>query len=269
MEAATRYTHDGSEPVRTSPYAQGVAKLREARQERPFTFRENVLARVEAYERGNKTLFSIYLDSCTGVAYKGKSTRFQIVSPSSELISIPANFNNSFLPINFDHVQGIELDSSNGKYNQGLPKDEVLDHLGWLIAMEADSHLLKTYCDIVFAELGNPKTAMAFYVRQNTKQDELRALFVNNLDIHSYAEGNSSLNDGESFLRGSPVVGASREKTGSAYRNPALTEQERLEQRIVDVLSPFDKHVGNFNQKQYQRDKQTAVNELLKLYKGR
>ena len=195
----------GYEIVSVSSYAQGVAKLRTLG-EQPKTFRENIEAKVIAYENGDKSLLRIWLDSCTGIAYKQKSTQFQIVSPSSELINIPAAFRRSFLPVNYDDIAGIELDSSNGKYNQGLTKDEVLDHPGWLAAV-GDKALLKAYHGIIFKEF-KKKKAMGFYVRQNTDEDQLRALFVFNLDSNSYAFGYNNLNYNGSFLRGSPVVGA-------------------------------------------------------------
>ncbi|MDP3698571.1 MAG: hypothetical protein Q8R47_03210 [Nanoarchaeota archaeon] len=253
------------EVIKANTYAQGVAKLRELG-EQPKTFKENIEARVVAYENSDKTLFDTWLESCTAVVNKKMSTRFQIVSLSTELMSIPANFNKSFLPVDYDTVQGIELDSSNQKYDQGLTKDEVMDHAGWLLAVEADAPLLKTYRDIVFAELGNPKTAMRFYVRQNNGQDELRALFVNDLDYNSNAGGGGNLNYSGSFLRGSPVVRA--KKSGSAYRNPAMTEERRLEGKILEALAPFDQLKSPATTKLYDDLKQKALQELKKLYHG-
>src|SRR3989344_5507596 len=258
MEAVARQNMD-YEVIKAASYVQGVAKLRKAG-EQPKTFKENIQARVVAYENGDRQLFETWLDSCTAVANKAHSTKFKVVPQSTNLLNIPAHFNKSFLPVDYDIIQEVEVDSSEMKYNQGLTKGEVLDHPGWLLAVEADAPLLKTYRDIVFTELRNPKTAMRFYVRQNPDQDELRALFVFNLGYDSYAYGNNSLNNGGSFLRGSPVV---RSAAGAA------PEKQALEQKVAKILSPFDKYVGTVNQKQYQREKQEVVQELLELYKGR
>ncbi len=270
METATRYVHDGREPVRTSTYAKGVAQLREAGQERPFTFRENIMARVEAYERGDKTLFNTWLDSCTGIVTKSESTLFQLVSPSPELIHTPSGFNDSFLPIDYDAVQGIVLDSSKGKYNQLLENRDILIHGGWLAAVEKDKALLKVYRDIMFKGFKRDK-AMGFYVRQNTEEDELRALFVHDLNNYSNANGDGNLIYDGSFLRGSPVVvsaaGAREKKPGSAYRNQAMTEEERLDERVRAILSPYEQLKCSGTVKLYDNITENAVRELKGLYK--
>ncbi|MEK6951013.1 MAG: hypothetical protein AABX13_04795 [Nanoarchaeota archaeon] len=49
-----------------------------------------------------------------------------------------------------------------------------------------------------------PDKLMGFYVRQNTEQDELRALFVRNLGNGSSAGSESNLGDDCSFLRVAP-----------------------------------------------------------------
>ena len=86
---------------KTSTYALGVYALRDAYLRggcsdqplfdnlvRPLTFRENILARVEDYERivgsdgkgrdkkERLRLFEIWLDSCTGIGYKAGTTKF-------------------------------------------------------------------------------------------------------------------------------------------------------------------------------------------------
>ena len=65
--------------------------------------------------------------------------------------------------------------------------------------------MLKTYRDIVFAE---PKTdtAMGFWLRTDIPEDQLRALFVGNLNYYSFAGGYYGLYNDGSFLRVAPVV---------------------------------------------------------------
>ncbi|MBU2590383.1 MAG: hypothetical protein KKB39_06500, partial [Nanoarchaeota archaeon] len=107
---------------------------------RPLTFEENIKARVDDYEtlfdkNGNerdlearKRLFQIGLDSCTGIAYKAKTTKFKILNECSELINIASNFNSKYLPINYRGINSIELDSSQGVYNKLLTPEQILEH---------------------------------------------------------------------------------------------------------------------------------------------
>ena len=202
----------GYEVIIADTYARGVAKLRELG-ELPKMFKENIEARVTAYENGDRELFNIWLDSCTAVVNKKRSTKFKIVPKSKDLITIPENFNGACLPVAYAGVKnGIGLDSSKGKYNQPLSEGEPLVHKGWLAAVE-DKSLLKAYHNIIFKGFKQER-AMGFYVRENTPKDELRALFVGGLGGYSYAGGYGYLNGGGPFLRGSPVVSAKKTGTG-------------------------------------------------------
>ena len=253
------------EVLKADTYAKGVARLQKLGEERPKTFKENIVARVVAYENGDNELFDTMLDSCTGVVNKKKSTKFKVVPQSRDLIDVHVTFNKSFLPIDYDTVHRIELDSSDGKYNQNLTRDEILDHPGWLVAVEADAHLLKTYRDIIFNGLKKEK-AMGFYVRQNTEQDELRALFVYDLFNDSYAGGSYDLDNVGSFLRGSPVVGARSarvEKSGSENKDP----ESSLVLEVRGILSRFDKYVGYVNETEHLRERYQAEEQLLALLK--
>ncbi|MBU2590381.1 MAG: hypothetical protein KKB39_06490 [Nanoarchaeota archaeon] len=177
----------------------------------PLTFEENIKARVDDYEtlfdeNGNERdlnlrtrLFNIWLDSCTGIAYKAKTTKFKIVTECSELINIASNFNSKYLPINYRGINSIELDSSQGVYNKLLTPEQILEHPAWNTAVQ-DKSLLKTYTDLVF-KLNSGDERMGFWVRQNTAKDELRALFVVNLDDYSFANGDYDLDSLAYFLR--------------------------------------------------------------------
>jgi len=214
---------------RADTYAKGVEALRNAcladplnaqplftqndnsRIIRPLTFEENIKARVNDFEtlldeNGNdrsleqrKRLFNTWLDSCTGIAYKSKTTKFKIITECSELINIANNFKKAYLPISYDAVNGIELDSNNDIYNTLLTPQQVLEHKAWN-AVVNDSSLLKTYSGIVF-QLHSGDERMGFRVRQNTEKDELRALYVNNIDLNSIASGTNNLNNNAYFLR--------------------------------------------------------------------
>ena len=179
---------------------------------RPLTFKENLEVRVTDYENNKDTeerkcLFKHWNDSCTGVAYKGGTTKFKIVPRCHELITIAKDFRETSLPVNQDAVAGIELDRAAGKYTAHLTKDEVLANEGWKAAVENDLELLKTYRDIVFTELKRDD-AMAFCVLDKPADDQLRALFVGDLNSNSNAYGSNDLNNYGSFLHVAPSSGA-------------------------------------------------------------
>ena len=210
----------------TDTYAGGVHNLREACQSennqahpkftrtqggiyRPLTFKENLQARVEDYESHPSDddkrlrLFNMWLDSCCGVAYKSKSTKFKLVPICEELITIDQDFDDPSLAINYRRANGIKLDKNKGRYNTALTKQEVLDHPAWLAAVEGDRALLKTYSDIVFAEKDTDR-AMWFWVLDKPDNDQLRALFVNMIGSNSSAYGGNNLRNNGSFLRVAP-----------------------------------------------------------------
>jgi hypothetical protein len=208
-----------------STYAEGVHALREACSSdprnahptftqddgtsiiRPLTFRETIEARTNDYERRRETeertqLFKRWNDSSTGIAYKASTKLFRVVPISKQVVGIDKDFNEAFLPVEYDSLEGAELDSADGStYNVLLTKDEVTNHPAWRAAVEDDLSLLRTYRDIVFTEKGNPEKAMAFWVLSNTGEDQLKALYVDNLSNISDAFGSSSLSNYGSFLR--------------------------------------------------------------------
>ncbi len=185
---------------------------------RPLTFRETIEARVNSYEQNKPreerlVLFKRWNDSCTAAAYKQGTTAFTLVPISKDLIILAEDFNEGYLPVPYSSLEGkgVELDSTADVYNTALDRDKIPDHRGWRAALEDDIILLTTYRDIVFEELKErsktktmPEKAMGFWIRQNTPTDELRALFVYNLDGNSSANGNYYLSDFGSFVRLAP-----------------------------------------------------------------
>jgi hypothetical protein len=218
----------------TDTYAKGVAALKAAcasdpdchprhifRKDgsgtiyRPLTFKENIEARVEDYNTRNnpdgtarsederQQLFAsgVWNDSCTGIAYKANSTKFKIIFPCEQLINIDSGFNSAFLPVDYDALQGIELDTTNGIYRALLTKSKVLEHPAWLAAVEDDKVLLKEYADIMFD--WKQGDLMAFWTRDSVTTTELRALCVDDSDYGSVAFG-GVLDGGGRFVRCSP-----------------------------------------------------------------
>ena len=229
-----------------STYAQGKAALQsECAQEenqnhpvyvlkdgvrvyRPLTFRENLTARVEDFNtlkdtHGKKRtlqdrlrLFDTYLDSCTSVAYKARSTIFTIIPQDTELITLPSTFTQSYLQAEYPS-HAVNLDSTEGKYNCDLTEGQVLDHNAWLMAVEGDRVLLQEVANITFTELEQhhrKESGMRFYVQNNNNpQVDLRkALFVYNLDVSSNADGSSSLYGDGSFLRVAPLSSSAKKR---------------------------------------------------------
>ncbi|MEK6817070.1 MAG: hypothetical protein AABY09_05625, partial [Nanoarchaeota archaeon] len=161
----------------------------------------NTLHNPDGSVRGDEDrlrLFGTWLDSCTGIAYQKGTTLFKIITESEDLINIGKGFNGAYLPVNYPQLQGVELDSSRGTYNELLTKNEVLKHPAWNAAVN-DKTLLKDYADLI-SGFGNGNK-MGFYVWQNTSKDELQALCVYDLYDSADANGCSDLDDGGHFVR--------------------------------------------------------------------
>ena len=216
---------------RTNTYALGVDALKKACEKeknifhpqytkadgrqiyRPLTLRENCAAMVWDYETLEKPDGSLrtreerlrlftpsWKDSCTSVVTNAGTTKFKVVPQSAGLITIAREFESTFLPVDYSSVQATELDSASGLYNQLLPEGKVPEVEGWRQGVEEDVYLLKTLAHIVCTER-KCDSAMGFWVRPNTFQDEERALFIDNLSSNCNADGNDFLYNLGSFLR--------------------------------------------------------------------
>lgn len=188
-----------------------------SRRYRPLTMRENFQAQVEDFwtlknQNGKKRtlddrlrLFTdSWTDSCTSIAYKGGTSEFTIIPHDEALITLPANFTEQFLAIAYPAFPSMRLNSSNGKYNWYLTKQDVLDHEGWLTAIEGDQYTLRERVNITFSMLKEKygrEVGMSFHVGSSLQQDMRRALFVRSLSNNSDASGSGNLNYGGSFLR--------------------------------------------------------------------
>lgn len=164
-------------------YAEGIAKLKEQKK-KPFTFSENVEARIIDYEENieDARLFRSWLNSVTGVAYKSKSTKFKLILRSDKLENIVKGFNQSFIPIDYSTEKGIEFDRKKGKYDQLLTREEVKNHEFWIAIMNGDKEKLARYVDIWFDEIGKREKGMGVYLGYNIEEDELWALTLGDGD---------------------------------------------------------------------------------------
>ncbi len=186
---------------------------------RPLSFKENLLARVDDFETlknkdgSNKTieerlrLFDTLLDSCTGIVYSSKNENdFMIVPVCKELITIPKNFSNEYLSVDYASLQGrgTRLKRSQAKYDELLTESKVISHPAWIASVEEDITLLGTYTSIAFKHSSRSEgKLMGFYLRNQIEKDQLRGLFVSDRNYNSNA-GGSNLYDGSSFLRATP-----------------------------------------------------------------
>ena len=190
-------------------YAQAMQKLRDLDAD-PLTFAETIRARVEDYERltddeGNKRteadrlrLFNKYFDTVTGVAYKADTTLMKLIDRADDFVHIDKDFNKEFLPCDYDALSGVELDTSEGTYNEWLTQGDVLAHPAWNVAVP-DYPTLETYTNIVFTQ--KPGKRMRFWPRTNVTSNELRALVIYDMDISSSAGGGSNLSSDARLLR--------------------------------------------------------------------
>ena len=192
---------------------------------RPLSFKENIQARVENYETTHnpdgrertleERLFFIMErqnNSCTAIVYKAGTTKFKVVPISEHLITLDPDFKEDFIRAKYSNIPGTELDSEKGRYSEIMEKKDVLNHPGWLAAVEEDKALLNSYVNIIFTELEKyHRTAgMGFWVSQYIVTDELRALLVCHLISKSIADGSRNLNYGGSFLRRNPSLGVTK-----------------------------------------------------------
>ncbi len=199
LNVQPRYTK--FEVIHANTYAEGVAKLKEQGR-KPFTFVENVEARISDYGVNGKSaeLFKTCLDSVTGTVYKAHSTKFKLVLKSDKLENIAKNFDRSFIPVDYNNEHGLELDSTKGKYNKPLTRKEAKNHKFWLVAMNGDKEKLAEYVDMWFDKTGE-ESGMGVYLRSNTSQDELRALVLDDGDVDSDA-GVGDLDNIAQFVSG-------------------------------------------------------------------
>jgi hypothetical protein len=183
----------------TTTYAKCIAELKKQGR-KPFTFSENIEARIADYEANGKDakLFDTWLSSVTGIAYKANSTKFKLILRSDKLENI-TDLGQDFVPFNYDAEQGLEFDNTKGKYNQDLTREEAKNHEFWLAAMNGDKEKLDSYVDIWFDKTG-AKRGMGICLRGILYKDELRALTLNDDFLTSEASDHNYLFSNPRFI---------------------------------------------------------------------
>jgi hypothetical protein len=220
-EASTSFTVQYLLMPQTSTYALGLHELQEACEReknqnqqqitlpdnrkvyRANTFLENIMARMNDWEtlvnpdgsertpEDRKRYFTTWLDSSCGIAYQKGSTvlKLQLVCP--ELMGIAKDFAQAFLPVNYASFRGdVTLDSGSENFVRDV----------WLALLEGKEDVYTQYLKVL-KEIVGKKITPDFWKRQNTETDELRAVYVNNLDLNSGADGYNYLVINGRFLR--------------------------------------------------------------------
>jgi len=174
---------------------------------RPFTFAENLRARLED---DKSPLWDSYLNSCTGILYKGNPkggvVKFKIIQISEGLLGLPENFSREYVPLNFDAIETEETFRTDSVVcNQVLTPDMARGHRAWLAAAGYDQKLLNDYVKRAEAkarEQGNnlEEFFMNFWTVEKPKTDQLRSLVVDN-GYSSSAYGVDHLYNGGRFAR--------------------------------------------------------------------
>ena len=77
---------------------------------RYLSFKETIEARVEDYENNKSTeerkrLFKRWNDSCTGIVYKGSTTKFKVVPSCNQLITINKDFREESIAVDYDAIR--------------------------------------------------------------------------------------------------------------------------------------------------------------------
>lgn len=180
-------------------YAKCIAQLKKQGR-KPFTFFENIEARIADYEANGKDakLFDTWLSSVTGIAYKANSAKFKLILRSDKLENIALD--QGFIPIDYDAEQGLEFDHLNGKYRQPLTREEAKIHEFWLAAMSGDKEKLERYVDIWFDKTGKKKGMSICLASIGPCRDELRALTLNDDYLDSDASDHNYLFSNPRFV---------------------------------------------------------------------
>ena len=196
----------------TASYGSALKNLRDACAEdknskqplldgipRPLTLKESFIARIMQPE-----LWNVYLDTLLGVAYSSQDkNKFKINQVCRELAGLSEGVDRSYLPIDYNGFNGIELDRRNALYNRLLTREQFLaPHPAWYAALEGDTDLMKAIADHVYTE--QRRSALGFVLCDAPQKDQLRHLCVDSIDNNSNADSYYDLVDGCCFLMVTP-----------------------------------------------------------------
>ncbi|MBI5393133.1 hypothetical protein HZA96_04640 [Candidatus Woesearchaeota archaeon] len=227
-----------------STYAQGVHALRASyngkeaeipqhmlyrtsagvRLIRPQTLEEAMLARINDFDtlqdsNGKQRtmeerlrLWDKLIDTCAGVAYEnGNNEHFKLSSICEPLITIPQDFRNAFLDVNYAAFDGIQL-ARTAYYYKRLSEQEFDLCEAWQLLLP-DQTARTRLKQIVYHQAknqqeqlliaDNDKKALGFYLVNNSDRDQLRSVFVSSRNNYSDAYG-VNLNGSSSVLRATP-----------------------------------------------------------------
>ncbi len=185
---------------------------------KPATAEEIQKLRLES-----KLSFDVYYDTATGIFYAGDNKdKFKIIPYSKDLANVTDKtelYNGGIKKTQEDYekAKAQEFTRKNMILNERLTEKEVLEHLGWLTALNNNKELLEKVVEHVFKEVRNrydESKAMGFYLRDAQKVPNERALYLDRFDGGwAGASGSYGLDDD------ARLVGVC-EKTGEASSRP-------------------------------------------------
>jgi hypothetical protein len=192
------------EIIETNNYALGVEEIKKQGLLVPY-FVENIEARLQQVEEnpGKKLnelrLLNTWLDSNCAILYNGKG-KAKIIHNCKELTNIDPKHNSATIQSNYDKYQidnidvfEINLKNKKNKYNESLNYEEVINHEGWLALFQNNKELLQKYAKLTLDNLEDNK-GMKFWIKQNSREGELRTLCINFMNYNSDAIGSNDLN---------------------------------------------------------------------------
>ena len=168
---------------------------------RPLSALETALARIEQPE-----LFDEHLNTCTGIVYSGDG-RLKIVPISEDLIKLPENFDD-FLSLDYDEVNGVEIDYKNSKhkYDEKLTMSEALEH-EFYKALIPDDKIRQKYVEKTFQKIKeiHYDEGMPIGISPISARGITWPLILGGLNANYVTDCYASLNQYGHFIRLTPV----------------------------------------------------------------
>lgn len=126
---------------------------------------------------------------------------------------------------------------------------------------------IQSYAKMVNKASKNDRVMWFWFDRNTYSSPVMRSLVVSRFDSSSDVYGSNLLDYLYGRLAGVAPEAPNALENGSPYRNAGRSSEEVLEERLSEVLSPFDQFVGTINKSQYENLKQQALRELKGLFK--
>ena len=183
----------------------------------PLTLRESMKAMVEDFNKpftakgktrtyGDRlALFSCEIATLSAIVYLKNSLKCKIIPFCKELLLLQDDNDLLHQQIDYNNFNGFEIDLANRKYNAGLTPKELLEHNGWLAAVEYDAGLLLEFNAILLnhwpIRKKSIREAMGFFCLNYRPYDQLSAIILKDAGNLCALESRSNLNVKTQFIR--------------------------------------------------------------------